>query len=169
MGIPRFSSRPNAPGLVRGLALADASPAQDDAEAIAEVEEALASWPIPFASRDSAVQFFGGPSLAADLWADGLEQRDDGLWPRFDAEVMARTLRKATSRPYWTQWETIRCPTLVVRAGNGTIDSADAKAMALRLPHAQLVELAGAEHDLHLDRPAEWARAMSDFLDSLDR
>jgi len=31
----------------------------------------------------------------------------------------------------------------------------------------RLVELAGAQHDLHLDRPAEWRRALSDFLDGL--
>jgi pimeloyl-ACP methyl ester carboxylesterase len=36
--------------------------------------------------------------------------------------------------------------------------------MVDRLPHARLVEIPGAGHDLHLDSPAEWREAVSDFL-----
>jgi pimeloyl-ACP methyl ester carboxylesterase len=36
------------------------------------------------------------------------------------------------------------------------------------LPNARLVDLPGAKHDLHLDRPAEWRAALSSFLDSVD-
>jgi pimeloyl-ACP methyl ester carboxylesterase len=134
----------------------------------AEVAQLLSRWPLPFPSRDAAVEFFGGPSLSAETWADGLEQRDDGWWPRFDSELMVRTLREAVERPYWEEWERISCPVLVVRACDGSIPAADAQAMADRLPQARLVELTGAEHDLHLDRPAGWRRALSGFLDSLD-
>jgi pimeloyl-ACP methyl ester carboxylesterase len=56
---------------------------------------------------------------------------------------------------------------VVVRAGNGSIPATDAQAMVDRLPQARLVELKGAGHDLHLDRPAEWRRALSEFLDAL--
>jgi pimeloyl-ACP methyl ester carboxylesterase len=59
------------PDVVRGLVVADASPHGGDA----------------------ALAFFGGPSLSAEAWADGLEPRDGGWWPRFDIEVMVATLR----------------------------------------------------------------------------
>jgi pimeloyl-ACP methyl ester carboxylesterase len=39
--------------------------------------------------------------------------------------------------------------------------------MVRRGRQAALVEIAGAGHDLHLDRPAEWRRVLSEFLDSL--
>lgn len=155
------------PDLVRALVVADASAAQDAEGTATEVEEALARWPVPFASREAAVEFFGGPSLAAEMWAEGLEQRNGGLWPRFDVEVMSRMLREAAG-PCWEQWETIRCPTLVVRAGNGGMPAAEVEAMAARLPQARVVELAGAAHDLHLDRPAEWREALSEFLEEVD-
>lgn len=161
------------PDLVRGLVLADAGPAGGgDAEAneanVAELGRSLRRWPVPFASREAAVEFFGGPSLNAEAWVGGLEHRDGGWWPRFDVEVMLHTLREADSRSYWEAWKRISCPTLLVRAGGGGISSADAQAMAERARHAKLVELEDAKHDLHLDRPVEWREAVSEFLDSLD-
>ena len=155
------------PDLVRGLVVADASPAADDDGTVAEVGEALRSWPVPFASREAAVEFFGGPSLSTEAWVAGLEQRDGGLWPRFDVEVMVRTLSDAVGRSYWREWERVRCPVLVVRAGHGTVPAAEAQAMVRRTGQARLVELAGAEHDLHLDRPGEWREAVTAFLASL--
>ncbi len=162
------------PELMRGLVLADASPAGGDEDEpgevvrfAAEIGESLGRWPVPFPSREAAVEFFGGPSLSAEAWADGLERRDDGWYPQFEVGVLVRTLREALERAYWPEWEQLRCPTLVVRAGKGVIPAHDAQAMVDRLPHAQFVELPEAEHDLHLDRPAEWRVTLDRFLDTL--
>ena len=160
------------PDLVRALALADAGPGGfDDADAVeanvADLLRSLRRWPVPFASRAAAVAFFGGPSVTAEAWADGLEQRDGGWWPRFDVDVMARTLRVATSSSYWEEWERIRCPALVVRAGRGQLSPADARAMAERGRRVEVVELPDAGHDLHLDSPAAWREALSGFLAQL--
>jgi pimeloyl-ACP methyl ester carboxylesterase len=158
------------PDLVRGLVVAEGGPGGGDAEGheanLADLERSLRRWPVPFASREAAVEFFGGPSLTADAWADGLEHRDGGWWPRFDIDVMVRTLREAGRRSYWKEWERIACPTLVVRAGDGSLTADEARAMAERGRDVKLVEVDGAKHDVHLDRPVEWRRAVSRFLDS---
>jgi len=39
--------------------------------------------------------------------------------------------------------------------------------MAARGQHARLVELAGAKHDPHLDRPAQWRHVLTEFVSSL--
>jgi pimeloyl-ACP methyl ester carboxylesterase len=161
------------PDLVRGLVLADAGPAgvgdERAVEAnVADLVAALGRWPVPFASREAAVAFFGGPSLSAEAWAGGLEQRDGGWWPRFEVEVMARTLREATSRSYWEEWARIGCPALVVRAGRGQLALADTRAMAQRGRRVEVVDLPDAGHDLHLEAPEQWRAAVARFLDGLD-
>ncbi len=157
------------PDLVAGLIIADASPVgSDDPDGFAlQVGQSLASWPVPFSSRRAALEYFGGPSLRAEAWADGLERRGEGWWPRFDVDVMVRTLRDAVSRSFWSEWERIQCPTLVVRAGAGVIPRADAQAMSARLPQSRLIELPDAGHDLHLERAAPWQEAVCDFLESI--
>ena len=154
------------PDLVAGLVVVEGGPAADDEATVEEVTRALESWPVPFASREDAVAFFGGPSPRAEAWVDGLESRDGGLWPRFDVEVMTRTLR-AAARSRWEEWERITCPTLIVRAGGGTLPAAEARDMAARMPRAQLTEVPGAGHDLHLDSPQRWRAALEPFLDSV--
>jgi pimeloyl-ACP methyl ester carboxylesterase len=160
------------PELVSGLVVAESSPAGGEGidEAVQSLGESLRRWPAPFATREAALEFFTGRyggSLAAEAWADGLEQRDGGWWPRFDVEVMERTLQQALGRSYWEEWDRVRCHTLVVRAGRGHVDPALAHEMSRRLGHAQIVVLEGADHDLHLDHPREWREALSGFLTSL--
>jgi pimeloyl-ACP methyl ester carboxylesterase len=44
-----------------------------------------------------------------------------GPEPRFDLEVMVRMLRASVGEEHWAEWERTRCPTLVVRAGDGMV------------------------------------------------
>jgi pimeloyl-ACP methyl ester carboxylesterase len=152
------------PDLVRALIVAEASPAPVPQDTVDEVMATLSRWPVPFASREDAVAFFGGPSLVAEAWADGLERRRDGCWPRFDVDVLERMLGAVAGRSLWSEWERVRCPTLVVRAGAGIIAAEDARAMVDRDAHTQLVEIEGAAHDVHLDQPNAWHKAVSAFL-----
>lgn len=86
-GIVAIAVAADQPELVSGLVVSDASPAGGDAKSAAsaadDLGESLARWPVPFRSREEAIQFFGGPSLAASAWTEGLEERSDGLWPWF--------------------------------------------------------------------------------------
>jgi pimeloyl-ACP methyl ester carboxylesterase len=154
---------------VRALVVAEATPNRAGDGQVAELAAALESWPVPFASRDAALRFFGGPSPRARAWVSGLEERAGRWWPRFELDVMVRALREATDRSYWQEWDQIRCPTLVVRAERGDVAPADARSMVSRLPDARLAELSGAGHDLHLDRPDDWRAAVGGFLDGLPR
>jgi pimeloyl-ACP methyl ester carboxylesterase len=172
-GLTALSLAARRPDLVRGLVLVDASPSdgQGAEEAAKGIAEALRGWPRSFASRSEAQAFFAGrfgDGLPTEAWTSGLEHVGEVWRPRFEIEVMAQTLREAMSKPTWEEWGRITCPTLIVRAGNGVINSDTAQEMTRRLPRARLVEIPEAAHDLHLDRPREWREALTAFLDSLD-
>jgi pimeloyl-ACP methyl ester carboxylesterase len=156
------------PGLVRGLVVAEGCPEADpEGEGAGSIRRWLASWPRQFPSRDAAIAFFGGPSLYAGAWADGLEQTQEGWSPRFDLEVMVRTLREGTKVDHWRDWESISCPTLVVRAGEGFFPGPLLESMAERVDDGRFVNIVDAKHDLHLDRPVEWREAVEAFLATL--
>jgi pimeloyl-ACP methyl ester carboxylesterase len=162
------------PDLVHGLVIVDGSPVggSEGADIAArDIGRALRQWPVPFASRAAAEEFFQerfGGRLAAVAWAAGLEQRDGGWWPRFDIDVMVSTLHAAVVKPSWDAWRRVSCPTLLVRSGDGYVEPDVAREMLERQPRARLAELTDAAHDVHLDKPEAWREVLSAFLDSLD-
>jgi pimeloyl-ACP methyl ester carboxylesterase len=157
------------PDIVRAVVVAEGGPNDNkDARAITGAVDyifaTLRRWPVPFATREAAIAHFGGPSLRAELWTDGLETRDDGLWPRFDVDVMLGTLRDSLEYPSWDAWERVEPPMLLVRGERGIYTPRQVREMARRGRDVQLVEIAAAGHDVHLDRPAEWRQAVEGFL-----
>jgi pimeloyl-ACP methyl ester carboxylesterase len=162
VGILLAAEHPHA---VEGLVVVEGGPDAVGAEVIRKVTESLSSWPVPFASRAAAVEYFQGRSMDGEVWAGGLERRDDGLWPRFDLDVLERTLREAPPGSYGAAWQGIRCPTLIVRASDGVLDPAYVREEMLdRLAASRLVEIDGGGHDVHLSRPAEFRDALKGFL-----
>ncbi len=148
--------------LVGSLVVAESTPAAGPHFPQA-VRTWLESWPVPFESREAAIAFFGGDALWARGWASGLETTADGLRPRFDVDVMVASLREIATTSYWEDWNRVRAPSLIVRAENG-VPRDDALRMAEMKPNAQFVEIAQAQHDLHLDKPIEWREAVDAFL-----
>jgi pimeloyl-ACP methyl ester carboxylesterase len=134
---------------------------------VAAVVGSLGRWPVPFASTQAAEEFWGGPSVKSEAWVSGLEDRGDGLWPRFEMDVMERTLRAAICRPRWPEWESLRVPTLIVRGGNGPIAPRHFAEMTRRLPGSRLVEVQNAGHDVHIEAPEQWQATLTDFLESI--
>jgi pimeloyl-ACP methyl ester carboxylesterase len=161
-GHTAFLVAAHRPDLVSGLVVAEATP-EADPDAPEEVRRWLESWPVPFASREAALEFFGGDTLWARAWADGLETSANGLRPRFEIEVMIASLKEAAERDFWQDWLRVRSPTLVVRAEHGVPHD-----LALRMievqPAATLVEITHARHDVHLEQPAQWRAALESFL-----
>jgi pimeloyl-ACP methyl ester carboxylesterase len=155
------------PGLVRALVVAEATPARDGG-GVEIVRRWLATWPLPFPSREEALVFFGGDTLWSRTWTGGLERRDGGLWPAFEPEVLLDTLAQANAREHWDDWADVRCPALVVRAAGG-VSPDETRRMAELLPHTRVAEIADAGHDLHLDQPGRWREVVENFLAGLPR
>ncbi|MFE6711803.1 alpha/beta fold hydrolase [Streptomyces sp. NPDC057695] len=157
------------PGLLRALVLVEAGPGGTDPGVQEQIASRLRAWPVPFPTRAAAVAYLGGGTDAVgEGWARGLEERPDGLWPRFDPEVMVRSLDDSTRRSFWDEWAAVRCPVLAVlgQGGHGgIIGGAEYAEMARRLPALHGTSLPGTGHDVHLERPGLLHRLIVDFLE----
>ncbi|MFD6153396.1 alpha/beta fold hydrolase [Streptomyces sp. NPDC060243] len=149
------------PSLVRGLALveADARPASGAPNDAAI--RWLRSWPLPFPDRASAAAWLGGGAVG-DAWAGGLEERDGGLRPRFDVDVLARLFDALLRAPSWPAWTAPGLPVLLLVAEHGILAPAAVRAMLAARPDAWSLGVPGAGHDVHLERPD----AVAGFLDA---
>src|SRR5690606_2475931 len=75
------------PDLVQRLVMLEANEGGGSVEEHAAVGDYFRSWDVPFVNRQAALAALGNGSLAQAL-VDDLEERADGLYPRFDADVM---------------------------------------------------------------------------------
>ncbi|MFF2081476.1 alpha/beta fold hydrolase [Kitasatospora sp. NPDC058162] len=154
------------PALVGGLVLVEAGAGGPNPEVAGEVGGWLDSWPTPFPSREAAAEFLGGGPVGAG-WAAGLEEREDGWWPRFDREVMVASLAELTRRSFLDEWARITCPTLVVLAQSGFIPAPEVDEMLRQGPATMAVSVPRAGHDLHLERPEVLHGVLAEFLDGI--
>jgi pimeloyl-ACP methyl ester carboxylesterase len=170
VAIEAAASRPE---LVACLVVAEAGPegsADGGVLKAAEMEVGLEEWPVPFPDAAAAVDYFGGPGAHADAWTRGLREEPDGLYPRFEIEVLGRMIGAAVAEDCWESWSGIACPTLVVRgAESGETPAEVVSLMLTELPGARCAEVVDAAHELHLEQPALWRDAVTAFLDSVGR
>ena len=131
---------------------------------LASLRGALQSIPLPFPDREQAMSYFGGDTERGRAWADGLEPRDGGLWPRWDLDVMLRIMEPIFGREAWPEWEQLPQPALLILGEAGMIDQARIERMLSVRPQTRLVTIAAAGHDVHLEQPQAWLAALDELL-----
>ena len=150
--------------LVAALVVIEASPHGPAPELADGIRRWLDRWPIPFRTPELAREFFIAQELVPDPWIAGLERREDGLWPCFDKTIMVECVADLAARDYWTQWEAIRCPMLIIRGEHGRLSTEDAEKLAEHAAQAETATIPNAGHDVHLDAPGECSVALERFL-----
>lgn len=130
------------PDRVRALVLIGAGSGGPNPNVPADIGRWLAPWPTPFPSREAAATFLGGGPVGAG-WAAGLEKRPGGWWPRFDPDLMVRSLREIAQHSYRHEWGQVTCPTLVVLAQNSFIPAHEADDMLRQSPATMAMRIPG--------------------------
>lgn len=155
------SSRPDH---VRKLVLLEGNEGGGSVADNAAMGDFFRSWEVPFATRDAARSALGdGPLVRA--WIADLEEREHGLYPRFDADVMVAVIDEV-SVPRSREWQSVTAPTLVVFADGGMFtEEQKVRFVELRVG-VHRVDLSGASHDAHLDAFEQWMRALHGFVNS---
>jgi len=104
----------------------------------------------------------GAPErLRAAIAGHSIRREDDGRFAfKFDPRWFG------LPAPEGPQLSDIRCPCLVVRGADSTLlPSAGARELVEQLPHAQLAEIPGGSHNVHLEEPAAVLEAIRIHLD----
>lgn len=148
--------------LVRQLVMLEGDQGGGAAEEHLALGAFFRSWEVPFSSRAEAAKALGGGPLA-HAWAADLEQRDEGLYPRFDADVMQSTI-EAVGEPRWSEWESIEVPVVVVYADGGMFSEQQKAEFISRGRRVQRFDLPGASHDAHLDAFDRWIAVLRSVI-----
>nr|WP_307890671.1 alpha/beta hydrolase [Acidipropionibacterium jensenii] len=151
------------PRLVRRLVLLECDAGSGTPEEHAALGDYFRSWPVPFTDRAAAAVALGAGPLA-QAWVADLEECADGLYPRFDPDVMVAAITEVAT-PRWKDWEQVAVPTLVIYAENGMFTEQQKANFVARGGNVTRIDLAGASHDAHLDAFDEWMTALTSFLD----
>jgi 2-succinyl-6-hydroxy-2,4-cyclohexadiene-1-carboxylate synthase len=157
------------PELVRALVLVGASPGIADPAVRAErraADEALAGrieheGVAAFLDRWLAGPLFATLPAQAAGRADRLANTAEGL------AYALRRLGTGAQEPLWDRLRALHPPTLLVAGALDGKFAAIAGQMAAAIgPHARVALVHGAGHAVHLERPAELAALMQEFLDA---
>jgi pimeloyl-ACP methyl ester carboxylesterase len=154
-----------APERIDRLIMVEGGLGGDSPEMTRTLGDWLASWPVPFADRDEFLRFFGSSRMVGEVWADGLEQRPDGLWPQWDAATLTAAVAHLHERERLEEWSAVQAPTLLVRGEHGSLSDRQVESMCALRPETEVVTVAGAGHDVHLEAPEAWLRVLSRFLE----
>lgn len=151
------------PDLVRRLVLLETDEGGGEAAEHEEIARFFRSWKVPFATREDATASLGDSPIAR-AWIADMHVGPQGLFPRFDPEVMRATL-EAVAVPRWREWESVTAPTLVAYSDDGMFTEEQKSRFVARGRNARRVDLTGASHDAHLHAFDQWIVALTAFIE----
>jgi pimeloyl-ACP methyl ester carboxylesterase len=154
------------PDLVQRLVLLEAGVGGDGTEQSRQgMRQFFESWPAPFADMAHAQSVLGDSSIGR-AWAADLEKRADGLWPRFDPDIIIATIAQVDAQARWDEWALIDLPTLVVFGKEGMFDPGMREELVSRGQQVDRLDLDQGSHDAHLDAFPQWIEALTIFLEN---
>lgn len=161
------------PALTQTLTMED-SGAESRPERIRWIENLLGGIPTPFHEREEAKEFFSrhfaGDPLTATFLFSNLETKDDSKFDwRFFAPGMIETVSKGRATDAMPEFTRLTAPTLLVRGGRSVeFPEEEAERMKNARANVELVTIAGAGHYVHAEKPAEFSRALDEFIRRFD-
>jgi esterase len=126
--------------------------------------------PGPFksaAEARAAIPTVMGTAFAEEMVEHNLKRADDGTWTwKHDhARVMAAGARSLTDPRKWPMWNSVRCPTLVLRGERSpALSQQAAERMVAGKENAVLKVIPGASHFIPIEAPTLFERAVRQWL-----
>lgn len=150
------------PDLVRRLVMLEGNQGGGTAEEHIALGDCSRSWTVPFARRAGAAAALGDGPLEHE-WVDDLEERTDGLRPRFDPNVKQATI-EALEALRWEEWESVEVPVLIIYAEGGMFSESEKSDFMRRGRNVQREGLSNASHEASPNAFDQWIDALRRFI-----
>jgi pimeloyl-ACP methyl ester carboxylesterase len=152
------------PDRVRALVVEDMAP-DFQGRTATDWAAVIHAWPQPFPNAEAVLEFFG--PVAGRYFLDSFERGPDGYRLHGDVPTFRGISEEWGTRDFWTQWEAVRCPALVIEGERTMTPPGQMREMARRNPCASYVRIADAGHLVHDDQPELYRAAVTEFLAGL--
>ncbi|WP_431877151.1 alpha/beta fold hydrolase [Amycolatopsis sacchari] len=159
-GLHAWATAATHPELVRAVVVEDMAPDQRG-RTVETWRGYFESWPVPFQSLAHVREFFGS---TGNYFAECVEEREDGYHLIADLEDLYEIAAEWGRREYWSFVDGVRCPLLVVEAGDTAMPPGQQAELAARVPKGRHVVVEGAGHVVHDDAPEAYRGAVEAFL-----
>jgi esterase len=156
------------PGRVTKLVIEDIGP-EAVAKSGSETVQMLKEIPMPFPDKRAAKEYllneFGNPELGNFLYMSLKTNPDGSVAWIFDLKNIIEIIEKGRSHSRWEEVRNVRCPTLVIRGERSDELSRDEYDRMLQAnPCIHGVEIPGAGHWVHSDKPDLFIAALKQFV-----
>lgn len=148
------------PELVRAVVVEDMAPDQRG-RTVDAWRGYFESWPVPFQSLAHVREFFGD---TGNYFAECVVERADGYHLMADLEELYEIAAEWGRRDYWSFVDRIRCPLLVIEAGDTAMPPGQQVEMAARVADGRHIAIEGTGHVVHDDAPEEYRAVVDAFL-----
>ncbi|ADU01276.1 MULTISPECIES: alpha/beta fold hydrolase [Mycolicibacterium] len=120
--------------------------------------------PVEFTSADQVYAEFG--PVAGQYFLEAFDRTATGWRLHGHPARWIEIAAEWGTRDYWSQWEAVTAPTLLIEAGNSVTPPGQMRAMAQRSRGAEYLHVPGAGHLVHDDAPGKYRDAVEAFLSS---
>ncbi|GGG20800.1 hydrolase [Rhodococcoides trifolii] len=149
------------PELVQALVIEDMAPdfrgrTADDWAAM------MHAWPQPFATAQDVLDFFG--DVAGQYFLDSFDHSSDGYRLHGDVDTFVAISAEWGTRDFWSEWDAVRAPTLLIEAEHGITPPGQMAEMHARGPDSEYVLVPGVGHLLHDEMPQRYRELVEAFL-----
>lgn len=153
------------PELVDGLVVEDMAP-DFVGRTVGAWEPWLHALPIEFPSADAVYAEFG--PTAGRYFVEAFDRTPTGWRLHGSPARWIAIAAEWGTRDYWTQWQAVQAPVLLIEAGDSVAPPGQMRRMAeLAGDRATYVHVPGAGHLVHDDAPQPYQRAVETFLGTL--
>lgn len=159
------------PEWVDKLVIVDIGP-ESDWQSMAGILEKVDFVPVPFENRQEARDFMEGPFLqkfpnpmVMEFFYANLVERDGQVDWTFSKPMVRQVLEQSRHRDYWANFKELAMPTLLIRGEKSPDFPQEAfKRVVENNPNIKGVEIEGAGHWVHAEKPQETIRIIEEFF-----